>query len=217
MSLKVIQSLPQIFVRRDVDGDLEYMEHVAKAAQLRYPRLTLIYIQSAAVRLKSPVIPLGNSARAWLQAIGIRNDDWRTCAGVKYQSRCLVSCRVAIGESVGGRDSTSEGKIVERFDLWRDTKQDELFENTAHLSQSFYESLVNHAVPHDPRAIAALRSSLEIDLYMFLAHRLPRVKGVKANVSWARLKEQFGQEYKDAKNFKHAVPRRNGIALPMYP
>jgi Plasmid encoded RepA protein len=72
------------------------------------------------------------------------------------------------------------------------------------LSQPFFETLVAHAVPLDPRAIHALKkSALALDVYSWLGHRLCRVRkqdGVK--LSWSNLRKQFGQEYACSKDFK---------------
>jgi hypothetical protein len=59
-------------------------------------------------------------------------------------------------------------------------------------------------VPLDCEAIGHLQNSaLALDVYSWLAHRLWRVReGNGIDLSWAALKGQFGQEYRDTKNFK---------------
>jgi len=73
------------------------------------------------------------------------------------------------------------------------------------LSKDFYDTLAEHAVPLDYRALSALRhSALALDIYTWLAHRLCRVtKSDGVKLSWENLREQFGQEYANTKNFKH--------------
>ena len=72
------------------------------------------------------------------------------------------------------------------------------------LSQEFYDSLKDHAVPLDHRALGALKhSALALDIYCWLAHRLYRIRSHQGLfLSWSNLQEQFGQEYKDFRNFK---------------
>lgn len=74
------------------------------------------------------------------------------------------------------------------------------------LSERFYETMLEYAVPLSHSALSALKdSALALDVYSWLAHRLCRInkaKGVK--VSWKNLREQFGQEYADPRNFKKA-------------
>lgn len=88
--------------------------------------------------------------------------------------------------------------------MQHDSKSLGLWPGTMTLSREFFDSLLDHAVPLDPRAIAALKdSSLALDVYSWLAHRLCRVRkaeGVK--LSWANLQAQFGQEYVCRKDFK---------------
>ena len=74
--------------------------------------------------------------------------------------------------------------------------QHTLWPGTIELSERFFNTLSEHAVPLDYRALAALRhSSLALDTYTWLAHclwRVARPQGVK--VSWRNLRDQFGLE-----------------------
>jgi hypothetical protein len=75
------------------------------------------------------------------------------------------------------------------------------------LSPDFFETLLAHAVPLDPTALGALKhSSLALDTYSWLAHRLCRVQraqGVK--ITWTALRDQFGQEFADINNFRRKM------------
>ena len=59
-------------------------------------------------------------------------------------------------------------------------------------------------MPLDYRALAALKhSALALDVYTWLAHRLCRVKKAQGEMlSRQNLRDQFGQEYRNTKNFK---------------
>jgi Plasmid encoded RepA protein len=72
------------------------------------------------------------------------------------------------------------------------------------LGAQFYETLLAHAVPLDPEAIAKLKNnSLGLDCYAWLAHRLCRIRTDQGTrLSWDNLRQQFGHEYKDSKDFK---------------
>lgn len=74
----------------------------------------------------------------------------------------------------------------------------------------FYDSLKEHAVPLRPEALAAIKhSSLAIDVYTWLAHRLCRVrKADGARIYWTNLKEQFGQEYHELRASKKNSGKR---------
>jgi len=79
--------------------------------------------------------------------------------------------------------------------------------------------LTEFAVPLDARALAALKhSALALDVYTWLAHRLLRVKRVTGErVTWKNLRDQFGQEYADPKNFKRKMVATLRSVLAVYP
>ena len=87
------------------------------------------------------------------------------------------------------------------------------------VTQEFFDTLVSHAVPLDPRALGALKhSALALDVYSWLAHRLCRVRKVEGvKVSWANLREQFGQEYADPRDFKKKLRIALRQVLTVYP
>jgi len=89
------------------------------------------------------------------------------------------------------------------------------------LSEHFYSSLIDSAVPLDKRALHALKgSALALDVYAWLAHRLHRIEGRGVTLHWKSLREQFAQEYtgKDAdKNFKDAFVPQLRKVLAVYP
>ena len=101
---------------------------------------------------------------------------------------------------------TVDAKPIKRFEAWlqHDGSQQTLWPGILELSQDFYETLTLHAVPLDYRAISALKhSALALDIYTWLAHRLCRIeKPEGVMLSWENLRDQFGQEYHDAKDFK---------------
>jgi replication initiator protein len=107
---------------------------------------------------------------------------------------------------VSSEDVTVSAKPIERFEAWLqyDGRQRSMWPGVPDLSQPFFETLISHAVPLDPRAIHGLKkSALALDVYTWLAHRLCRVRkpgGVK--LSWGNLRQQFGQEYACSKDFK---------------
>ena len=58
----------------------------------------------------------------------------------------------------------------------KDADQRVLWPSTVTLSADYFASLQQHAVPLDPRAIAALAgSALALDVYVWLAQRLHRI------------------------------------------
>ncbi len=173
------------------------------------PRLVMIHISSEAIRTQNRQIEVGGSVREFLLRLGIDTSGGKKggYTGFKQQMEALAACRLTLGMSLDNRDVTINTQPISRFDAWfnQDGKQQSFWSGSMELSQQFYETLISHAVPLDSRALAALKhSSLALDIYTWLAHRLYRItksEGVK--LTWTNLRDQFGQEYTDPKNFKH--------------
>jgi hypothetical protein len=91
------------------------------------------------------------------------------------QIRALSACRMSLGFGT----ETMDAKPIERLNAWtdgsgaRETQEQGVIE----LAPKFFTSLTEFAVPLDARALAALKhSSLALDIFTWLAHRLLRVK-----------------------------------------
>jgi len=180
------------------------------------PRLALVHVSSEAVRTKSPTVEVGHSAREFLLRLGIGTGG-EEYANFNRQLRALAACRMSLGVGL----ETLDTKPIKRFAAWasQSDKQRALWPGVIELTGEFYESLAEYAVPLDPRALAALKhSALALDVYSWLSHRLHRVRGPNgAKLSWANLREQFGQEYRDPKDFKRELTKVLGAVLAVYP
>lgn len=175
------------------------------------PRLVMVYVSTKAVQTRCRVVDVGESMRQFLLQLGLQSTGGPRggYAALRKQLQALAVCRMTLGMITEGRVSTIDAKPIKRFDAWmgvdlRDESQQMLWPGELELSRDFYDSLLRHAVPLDGRALSALRhSALALDIYTWLAHRLQRVhdhRGVK--VSWSNLKDQFGQDYSQSKDFK---------------
>ncbi len=180
------------------------------------PRLALVHVSSEAVRTKSPTVEVGHSAREFLLRLGISTGG-EEYANFNRQLRALAACRMSLGVGL----ETLDTKPIKRFAAWasQSDKQRALWPGVIELTGEFYESLAEYAVPLDPRALAALKhSALALDVYSWLSHRLHRVRGPNgAKLSWANLREQFGQEYRDPKDFKRELMKALVSVLAVYP
>lgn len=167
------------------------------------PRLALIHTSSEAVRTRSRSVAIGESIAEFLRLLDLPTNG-PAYAEMKRQMERLAACNMMLGMSTPSKDVTVSAKPIERFEAWLqyDGRQRSMWPGVLELSQPFFETLLAHAVPLDPRAIHGLKkSALALDVYAWLAHRLCRVrKPVK--LSWANLREQFGQEYRCSKDFK---------------
>lgn len=183
------------------------------------PRLALAWVSSYAKRHKTRTIHIGNSASEFLGLMGMDAQGGRYTT-LRRQMHALAACRLQLGFK--GR--TFNGQPVEQFDAWlsnEDLRQRSLWPGIMVLSEGYFNSLMDSAVPLDNRALHALKgSALALDIYTWLAHRLHRIEGSGVTLHWKSLREQFAQEYigKDAdKDFKKRfVPALNRVLI-VYP
>lgn len=175
------------------------------------PRLVLVHISTEAVRTKSRVINMGDSMREFLMRLGLQPTGGARggYTALRRQMQALAACRMTLGMTDGAKATTIDAKPIKRFDAWvfnghQDGPQRTLWPGELELSEDFFDTLTRHAVPLDYRALGALKhSALALDIYTWLAHRLPRVTNpIGTKVSWANLKDQFGQDYGRSKDFK---------------
>lgn len=183
------------------------------------PRLALAWVSTYAVRNKEREIKIGDSAAEFLGLMGL-DDQGARYTTLRRQMHALAACRLQLGFK--GR--TFNGQPVEQFDAWlanRGIKQRTLWPGTMVLSEGYYTSLLQSAVPLDNRALMALKgSALALDVYAWLAHRLHRIEGRGVILHWKSLREQFAQEYKGKdpdKDFKKEFLLVLKKVLAVYP
>ncbi len=184
------------------------------------PRLVLLHVCSEAIRTKSPTVEVERSASAFLERLHIKKNG-ESFAAFKRQMLALAACRMQIGYQTDSKIVNVKCDPIQRFDAWTqsDNGQLGLWPGEITLSNEFFETLREHAVPLDPRAIGALQNSaLALDTYTWLAHRLCRVKQSRGlTLYWKSLKDQFGQEYRSDKDFKREFAGALRKARAVYP
>lgn len=185
------------------------------------PRLVLLHVCSEAVRTRSPIVEVEDSVRGFLRRLKIdtAGDSMRR---FRKQMIALAVCRMQLGYKTADRVVNLKCDPIEEFEAWiqnDDTGQRAMWPGVMTLSPKFFETLAEHAVPLDQRAIAELQNSaLALDCYTWLSHRLCRVRQASgAAVTWGALKGQFGQEYRTEKDFKRELVAALKKVLPVYP
>jgi hypothetical protein len=179
------------------------------------PRLALVHISTEAVRTKSRVIDSGRSLHDFMRRLGIGTNG-REYKNFRQQMRALSACRMSLGYG----NTTIDSKPIEKFSTWNALEEEhDHDEGMIELTSKFYDSLIDSAVPLDPRALACLQgSSLALDIYTWLSHRLHRVSRISGDrVTWSNLADQFGQEYSEIKDFKKTFQRALLQVRAVYP
>lgn len=170
------------------------------------PRLIFYYLNTEALRTKSPEIEVSRSLTAFTKRIGLSGSG-RDLRMMKEQLARFAAARFYLGiANANGTDTTIKGDIIEGFDLWfpKDERQRVLWPETVRFSARYFESLLAHAIPLNERAIALLsHTALGLDIYAWLAQRLHRVPLKRPQfLPWAALKDQFGEGFRRMNNFK---------------
>jgi len=170
------------------------------------PRLILFYLNRQAVLHKSPLIPVEDSLKQFIQSIGLPADG-NAYKTVKDQLGRVAASQFTIGRiEKNGSGSTAYERIVKEMNVFfsKDDKQRILWPNNITLSTDYFNDLVEHAVPLDSYAIGLLKdSALELDLYAMLSERLHRIPFDKPQfVPWAGLYKQYGRGYSRIGDFR---------------
>lgn len=162
-------------------------------------RLVLMHINQRALLMQTPQIEVEETLSRFVRKALKLDGNGRDMRVVKDQLSRLSASSIRLGVVRDGHALTVNSQIVTAFDVWfpKDDRQRVLWPSTIQLSQQYFDSLMNHAVPLDETHIAALsHSALALDVYTWLAQRLHRIPaGKPARVSWAALHGQFGQGY----------------------
>lgn len=181
-------------------------------------RLILVYLMSEGV--KSRNVSLGKSMTAWIRSLGISvtGGPRGSIRAIREQalriSRCSFTFQwddLEAQESIIHDQHLVEGGLH----LWA-AEEGGFFPKAITLTPQFYDHLRNHAVPLDPRAIAYLKASpLCLDLYVWLAHRLPRLNR-PIQLPWAVLAQQFGSAYRTTAAFAYRTKAALADVLAVY-
>jgi hypothetical protein len=190
------------------------------------PRLILAYMNTYAITKRTPVIPIGNSAREFLKLLGKDSSGGPrgTLTTFRKQIQALAACHMVLGFNANGMAQTFNGRPIDRFEAWLsngDSGQQTLWPGVITYSDTYYNTLIEHAVPIDVRAYYALKgSSLAMDIYIWLAERLYRLGAKPLRLNWKNLRDQFGQEYKGKeadKDFKKKFTKALNSVKVVYP
>jgi hypothetical protein len=169
------------------------------------PRLVLIHLATEAVRTSCPVVDVEESMTAFARSLGLETNG-RQLRSLKDQLARLAAATVRMGVVEDGRAVQVNTQFVSAFDLWFPKQADQrvLWPSTVRLSEEYFQSLGQHAVPLDHRAVAALASSsMALDVYVWLAQRLHRIAPARPQfIPWTALHEQFGQGFARIRDFR---------------
>ena len=164
------------------------------------PRLLLAWVSTEAVRTQSPVLVLGDSLADFMRKLGIYNTSGGRTGGrtrLRNQMQRLFKASVSLTYEDQHHEQSMTSPIARRTDFWwSETRPDDrsLWESKIELGADFFQEIIRHPVPIDMNTLKAMtRSSLGLDLYLWLVYRTFQLKD-PLRLSWPMLYRQFGAD-----------------------
>ena len=171
------------------------------------PRLLLAWVCTEAVRTQRRELILGRSLSEFMRKLGVSSSDsggtWGIRTRLRNQMDRLFSAHVQlIHEHEQGKRFVSSA-IADRGEFWWDPKrpgEQVLWDSKIRLGEDFFNETLRHPVPLDMNILKAIkRSSLGLDLYMWLTYRTFTLKK-PVQLRWRNLYRQFGVNPAEASN-----------------
>lgn len=180
-------------------------------------RLIILYLQTEAIRTGRREIELGRSLHAWLKRLEIPIGG-KSMKDVRDQAERISRCRLTFQISTAGRSGLINQNILDSAMFVSDqSTQDDLFIETARLSEGFFEQLQKHPVPIEEAAVKQIaNNSMALDVYVWLSYRLHALNEARP-VTWKALHSQFGRGIIRMDHFKQQFRDTLNLALAVYP
>ena len=173
-----------------------------------WARRLLAYICQQAVRnknnqtlntLQKRTIDLGSTQADFLRLV--KKSDILATGGkngsltaIHEQARRLFSSSIKVESVTQKKWSFKNSLFAEEGMIFWESELRNIWEGRIILSQSFYDDIVQNAVPIESVVIKNLRSALTFDIYLWLRWKTHHLKK-DTYISWNQLFEQFGYGY----------------------
>lgn len=161
------------------------------------PRLLLAWVATEAVRTRKRELVLGRSLSKFMRELGVQSDSGGKRGDMtrfRNQMIRLFGCTVSLVYEGNDGYSRVSSLVADRHELWWDPKQPgqtSLWESRIELGEKFFNEIIRNPVPLNMNVLKALkRSSLGLDLYMWLAYRTFSLRQ-PIRLSWKTLYRQF--------------------------
>ncbi|MBU0774941.1 MAG: hypothetical protein KKH54_07060 [Alphaproteobacteria bacterium] len=191
-----------------------------------YPRIILISILSQAVMKTSRDVFLGGSFRDMMRRFGYegasRGRRGQTDKLVEQLDR-LLACEWMINWEASDPGKAESAFKVDEVKLSHNysglNNPDGTFNRELRISETFFEHLREHAVRLDMNAIHAVRTKpTAIDLYTYLAFRLPRIpEGKVVELNYEQLAVHMGNSMESPAQVRWKLKNTLDLVAGLYP
>lgn len=175
----------------DGEGSEVFLPYGPKA------RLLLLYAMTEAKRTNSPVVEIGSSFSDFCKRAGLQPNgrNIKTLQDQLYRlSSTYVKIRTPLGRNYEREDRAFLFKSIHLYRDDGDDRQGMLWPNYLEFHADLAESILTHSFPVDLKAVKHIgHSARALDIYLFLVHRLYRLRGT-TTIPWKALVQQFAKE-----------------------
>jgi Plasmid encoded RepA protein len=184
-------------------------------------RLIMMHLCSEAVRQKTATIEIADTFTAFVREMGFSDSGGARgpLTAFRQQLNSLAACTMRL---TAWNDTSVKSKSfspIEEFSLWLSDNpaQRSLWPSTVTFSPTMYESLQQHALPVNVRAVRAFAGSArKLDLYFWLGYRLHNIER-PLHISWSALGDQFGVGFERERKFRELFAREVGHIAEVFP
>ena len=180
------------------------------------PRLILAWVCTEAVRTGSRELVLGRSLSDFMRSLGVYSSSGEKHTRLRNQMKRLFTSHVQLIYEHERGEAIVSSSVADRMAFWWNPKRPDepmLWESKIYLGEAFFNEIISHPVPLDMNTLTALkRSSLGLDLYLWLTYRLFALKSPQ-RLTWRQVYRQFGvdpakaSDHYTVKNFRYKVLR----------
>ncbi|WP_311450315.1 replication protein RepA [Rothia mucilaginosa] len=214
--ISVLFTAPQKF---NAHGDLEH----GMIPYGRIGREVLMWLVSSALDANSRTIEISRTWRGFLRDLDIPYSAANR-AMVQNQLRAILDLSITIHHpgTLAGRNFSTEKFMIgsgEKFTFDKDGLLDDAYRSVVVLSQEFFDRISAEASPVEGSMRILIENWREItrkyprspmvgDAFLWLAGRMPRLRGEGAYLPWSALASQFGAataERDFRKSFRNAL------------
>lgn len=214
--ISVLFTAPQKF---NAHGDLEH----GMIPYGRIGREVLMWLVSSALDANSRTIEISRTWRGFLRDLNIPYSAANR-AMVQNQLRAILDLSITIHHpgTLAGRNFSTEKFMIgsgEKFTFDKDGLLDDAYRSVVILSQEFFDRISAEASPVEGSMRILIENWREItrkyprspmvgDAFLWLAGRMPRLRGEGAYLPWSALASQFGAataERDFRKSFRNAL------------
>ena len=162
------------------------------------PWLLLAWACTEAVRTQRRELILGHSLSEFMRKLDIYSTSggtWDIRTRLRNQMDRLFNAHIQFRREDERGQQFIHSTIADRGELWWNPRRPEepvLWDSKILLGEALFYEIIRHPIPLDMNILRALkRSSLGLDLYMWLTYRTFTLKKVTA-LRWRSLYRQFG-------------------------